>query len=70
DKRDEQGCVYCKQGHDLPEHMINGEPNGRIYDVCIDAWDGNWYIEQTNGVDIGIQYCPICGRKLEGERDE
>lgn len=29
------GCKYCTEYEDLPEHIINGEPVGKIFDTCI-----------------------------------
>lgn len=59
------GCKYCKEYEDLPEHFINGKPIGRVFDTCI--WrnkNGLWHIEVPCGADIGIRFCPMCGREL------
>ena len=66
------GCEYCKEYEDLPEHFINGKPAGRVFDTCIQTDEnGRWHLEALSGVDIGIKFCPMCGRKLpqpaEGE---
>ena len=59
------GCKYCKEYEDLPEHFIDGKPVGRVFDTCIQTDEnGLWHIEVPHGADIGIQFCPICGRKL------
>ena len=59
------GCKYCKEYEDLPEHFINGKPAGRIFDTCIQPnEDGLWHIEVPCGTDIGIRFCPMCGRRL------
>ena len=59
------GCKYCKEYEDLPEHFIDGKPIGRVFDTCIQPNEnGLWHIEVPYGADIGIQFCPICGRKL------
>ena len=59
------GCKYCKEYEDLPEHFIDGKPVGRVFDTCIQPNEnGLWHIEVPYGADIGIQFCPICGRKL------
>ena len=59
------GCKYCKEYEDLPEHFIDGKPIGRVFDTCIQTDEnGLWHIEVPYGADIGIQFCPICGRKL------
>lgn len=29
------GCEYCKEYEDLPEHFIEGKPIGRVFDTCI-----------------------------------
>ena len=59
------GCKYCKEYEDLPEHFIDGKPVGRVFDTCIQPNEnGLWHIEVPYGADIGIQFCPMCGRKL------
>ena len=61
------GCKYCTEYEDLPEHIINGEPVGKVFDTCIyDSREG-WHIEAPSGCDIGIKFCPYCGRELEIE---
>ena len=63
--RELDGCKYCKEYEDLPEHFIDGKPAGRVFDTCIQTDEnGLWHIEVPHGADIGIQFCPICGRKL------
>ena len=66
------GCEYCKEYEDLPEHFISGKPAGRVFDTCIQTDEnGRWHLEVPSGADIGIKFCPVCGRKLpqppEGE---
>lgn len=59
------GCKYCTEYEDLPEHIINGEPVGKIFDTCIQTDEnGLWHIEFPSGLDVGIKFCPYCGRKL------
>lgn len=59
------GCKYCKEYEDLPEHFIDGKPVGRVFDTCIQIDEnGRWHLEVPSGVDIGIKFCPMCGRKL------
>ena len=63
--RELDGCKYCKEYENLPEHFIDGKPIGRVFDTCIQTDEnGLWHIEVPHGADIGIQFCPICGRKL------
>lgn len=63
--RELDGCKYCKEYEDLPEHFIDGKPVGRVFDTCIQTDEnGLWHIEVPYGADIGIQFCPMCGRKL------
>ena len=63
--RELDGCKYCKEYEDLPEHFIDGKPVGGVFDTCIQTDEnGLWHIEVPHGADIGIQFCPICGRKL------
>ena len=59
------GCKYCEEYTDLPEHFINFKPVGRVFDTCIQTDEsGRWHLEVPSGVDIGIKFCPMCGRKL------
>ena len=59
------GCKYCKEYEDLPEHFIDGKPVGRVFDTCIQPNEnGLWHIEVPCGADIGIRFCPMCGRRL------
>lgn len=59
------GCKYCKEYEDLPEHFIDSKPVGRVFDTCIQTDEnGRWHLEVPSGVDIGIKFCPMCGRKL------
>ena len=59
------GCKYCEEHVDLPEHFVSGKPVGRVFDTCIQTDEnGRWHIELPSGVDIGIKFCPMCGRKL------
>ena len=69
-----EGCKYCKEYENLPEHFIDGNPIGRVFDTCIQRNEnGLWHIEVPCGADIGIRFCPMCGRRLpqsNGERKE
>lgn len=59
------GCKYCEEYEDLPEHFVSGKPVGRVFDTCIQTDEnGRWRIEVPSGADIGIKFCPMCGRKL------
>lgn len=59
------GCEYCKEYEDLPEHFVNGKPIGKVFDTCIQTDEnGRWHLEVPSGVDIGIKFCPMCGRRL------
>ena len=59
------GCKYCKEYEDLPEHFIDGKSVGRVFDTCIQTDEsGRWHLEVPSGADIGIKFCPMCGRKL------
>ena len=61
-------CKYCTEYADLPEHVIEGKPTGKVFDTCIQADEtGWWHIELPSGTDIGIRYCPYCGRDLTPE---
>jgi hypothetical protein len=58
-------CKYCTEYEDLPEHIINGEPVGKVFDTSISEDENGWHIELPSGNDIGIKFCPYCGRQLE-----
>lgn len=59
------GCEYCEEYEDLPEHFVDGKPIGKIFDTTIQADEnGLWHIETCSGPDIGIKFCPVCGRRL------
>ena len=59
------GCKYCEEYTDLPEHFINFKPVGRVFDTCIQMDEsGRWHLEVPSGTDIGIKFCPMCGRRL------
>ena len=59
------GCKYCEEHEDLPEHFVSGKPVGRVFDTCIQIDEnGRWHLEVPSGADIGIKSCPMCGRKL------
>lgn len=59
------GCEYCEGYEDLPEHFASGKPVGRVFDTCIQTDEsGLWHLELPSGADIGIKFCPMCGRRL------
>ena len=59
------GCEYCKEYEDLPEYFVSGKPVGRVFDTCIQPNEnGLWHLEVPCGADIGIRFCPMCGREL------
>ena len=59
------GCKYCKEYEDLPEHFIDGKPVGRVFDTCIQPDEnGLWHLEVPYNADVGIRFCPMCGREL------
>lgn len=62
------GCRFCTEYEDLPEHIIDGYPVGRVFDTCIQIDEnGLWHLEVPSGADIGIKFCPYCGRELKEE---
>ena len=61
-----KGCEYCTEYKELPEHCLNdGQDVGRIFDTCIQETNQGWHIELPTNFDIGIRFCPMCGRRLE-----
>ena len=61
---EEDGCKYCTEYEDLPEHIIDGKPVGRVFDTCIQDDENGWHLE-TASRDVGIKFCPYCGRELK-----
>ena len=59
----QDGCKYCNEYADLPEH-IAFETVGRVFDTSIDYDDNGYHICLPSGADIGIRYCPYCGKNL------
>ena len=57
-------CKYCNEYEELPEHVVDGKPVGRIFDTRIQEAENGWHIELPSGLDIGIKFCPYCGREL------
>ena len=58
-------CKYCTEWEDLPEHIIDGKPVGKVFDTSITKNKNGWHIELPSGnADIGIKFCPYCGREL------
>ena len=65
------GCKYCKEYEDLPEHFIDSKPVGRVFDTCIQRNEnGLWHLEVPYDADIGIRFCPMCGRELPQPKGE
>ena len=63
--RELDGCKYWKEYKDLPEHFIDGKYVGRVFETCIQPNEnGLWHLEVPYGSDIGIRFCPMCGREL------
>ena len=60
-------CKYCTEWEDLPEHIINGKPVGKVFNTSIDKNENGWHICLPNSFDIGIKFCPYCGRKLNDD---
>ena len=60
----QMSCKYCTGWEDLPEHIINGKPVGKVFDTSIDKDENGWHICLSSSFDIGINFCPYCGRKL------
>ena len=55
------GCKYWAEYADLPEHVINSELVGKVFDTCIQTDEkGLWHIELPSGLDLGIKFCPYC----------
>jgi hypothetical protein len=63
-------CKYCTEYEDLPEHIVDGKPVGRVFDTSISEYNGRWYIELPASFDLGIKYCPYCGRLLPTVPDQ
>jgi hypothetical protein len=61
-------CRYCTEYEELPEHIINDKYIGRVFDTSIYKDGNGWHIEVPAGYDIGIKFCPYCGRNLAEEK--
>lgn len=61
------GCAWCRQYEDLPEHVIDGTPIGRIFDTSIGEDANGFHLELPHNPDTGISFCPICGAPLTQE---
>lgn len=57
-------CKYYTEWEELPEHIVNGKLIGKVFDTCIYEGRNGWHIQVPYGFDIGIQFCPYCGRNL------
>jgi hypothetical protein len=57
-------CKYCTEYEDLPEHVLNHKFFGKVFDTSIQEDENGWHIELPSGNDIGIKFCPYCGREL------
>ena len=60
----QMSCKYCTEFEDLPEHIINGKPVGKVFDTNIDKDENGWHICLSSIFVIVINFCPYCGRKL------
>lgn len=65
--KEAKGCMYCKHGEPLNDTSnsnfataIECEENG--YYIATEYDDGDY---ADTGYSAYIQYCPMCGRKLE-----
>ena len=55
------GSLFCCDDGDC--YIVN--PVGRVFDTCIQRNEnGLWHLEALCGADIGIRFCPMCGRRL------
>lgn len=62
----QNGCKYCCEFEELPEHITDGVI-GRVFDTCIDYDENGYHICLPSGADIGIRYCPYCSKDLYQE---
>lgn len=65
----ERGCMYCKHGEPL------NDTSNSNFSLVIRQGESSYYLEseydpgEWNDNDWGnINYCPMCGRKLEVEK--
>ncbi|EUJ24246.1 hypothetical protein MFLO_15703 [Listeria floridensis FSL S10-1187] len=64
-------CVYCERGF-VNEPLIEEHKGERMdewssADFVVDIEGSTLYASGTCSGRIKINYCPICGRKLEGD---
>lgn len=70
-----EGCKFCVEHEDFPEDWWEDMPVGKVFDTSIVYCKGEitkefaWFLEVGN-IDIGIRYCPFCGRKLNKKTEE
>lgn len=57
-------CKYCTEHENLPEHVLNHKFFGEVFDANIQEGENGWHIELPSGNNIGIKFCPYCGREL------
>lgn len=65
-------CEYCEKGKPL----VIGETNDfgislkyMYFGVYLEAYGYDVHGMGSNGLDVKINYCPMCGRKLNKECD-
>ena len=63
------GCKYCTEYEDLPEHVIDGRPVGKVFDTCIQRDENGTALkdEKGNNITETVQNCEFynCSVRLE-----
>ena len=63
-------CDYCEKGivtnevkHDLHQNVhVFIDDDDKTFNVCIENGDPNY--DDDLYIEVAINYCPMCGRKL------
>lgn len=70
-KNEEQkGCEHCTKYSYLLEHLESGESTGRVFDNCFECDESGWHVVRPWSFDLGIKFCPYCGRELLEVEDD
>lgn len=65
----EKGCAFCDEDHDEHDYMngIQTFENGKRLVLETSEWDEE--DDCFNDIRVAVNYCPMCGRKLEPKEE-
>lgn len=61
-------CEYCDDGKPLIIGRTNDQGIAIQYPNILDAYGYDVHGSSSNGLCIRIKYCPMCGKKLKGNK--